>query len=115
MGILPGMSGPRRRDLKDLSPQGQAAAEWLRRLANALKTSRLYLPDNVIAEFERRYDAKINVELYDSNEALLAKLQSGGATFDIVVPSDYMVTILKGQGLIEEIDRDPLTNFAGWT
>ncbi|MFL6278244.1 MAG: extracellular solute-binding protein [Blastocatellia bacterium] len=71
-----------------------------------------YLPDNVIAEFERRYDAKINVELYDSNEALLAKLQSGGATFDLVVPSDYMVTILKGQGLIEEIDRDPLTNFS---
>jgi spermidine/putrescine transport system substrate-binding protein/spermidine/putrescine transport system permease protein len=71
-----------------------------------------YLPDGVIAEFERRHDAKINVELYDSNEALLAKLQSGGATFDIVVPSDYMVTILKEQGLIEEIDRDRLTNFS---
>ncbi|HJQ26572.1 MAG TPA: extracellular solute-binding protein [Blastocatellia bacterium] len=71
-----------------------------------------YLPDNVIAEFERRYDAKVNVELYDSNEALLAKLQSGGASFDIVVPSDYMVTILKGQGMLEEVDRDHLTNFS---
>jgi spermidine/putrescine transport system permease protein len=71
-----------------------------------------YLPENVIAEFERRYDAKINVELYDSNEALLAKLQSGSATFDIVVPSDYMVTILKEQGLLEELDRDRVTNFS---
>jgi spermidine/putrescine transport system permease protein len=71
-----------------------------------------YLPENVIAEFERRYDAKINVELYDSNEALLAKLQSGSATFDIVVPSDYMVTILKEQGLLEELDRDHMTNFS---
>ncbi|HKP10690.1 MAG TPA: extracellular solute-binding protein, partial [Blastocatellia bacterium] len=71
-----------------------------------------YLPDNVVAEFERRYDAKVNIELYDSNEALLAKLQSGGAAYDIVVPSDYMVTVLKAQGLIEEIDRDRVTNFS---
>lgn len=71
-----------------------------------------YLPENVIAEFERRYDAKINVELYDSNEALLAKLQSGSASFDIIVPSDYMVTVLKEQGLLEELDRDQMSNFS---
>ena len=71
-----------------------------------------YLPDEVIAEFERRYDAKVNIELYDSNEALLAKLQSGGANYDIVVPSDYMVSVLVAQGLIDEIDRDRVTNFS---
>lgn len=71
-----------------------------------------YLPEDVIAEFERRYDAKINIELYDSNEALLAKLQSGGANYDVVVPSDYMVTVLREQGLIDEIDRDRITNFS---
>jgi spermidine/putrescine transport system permease protein len=71
-----------------------------------------YLPDEVIAEFERRYNARVNVELYDSNEALLAKLQSGGASYDIVVPSDYMVTVLRGQGLLADIDRDRLTNFS---
>lgn len=71
-----------------------------------------YLPDNVIAEFERRYDAKLNIELYDSNEALLAKLQSGGANYDIIVPSDYMVTVLREQGLLQELNRDLLTNFS---
>jgi spermidine/putrescine transport system permease protein len=71
-----------------------------------------YLPDSVIAEFERRYDAKLNVELYDSNEALLAKLQSGGASYDIIVPSDYMVTVLREQGLLQELNRDLLTNFS---
>jgi spermidine/putrescine-binding protein len=65
-----------------------------------------------VEEFERRYDADIRVELYDSNEALLAKLQSGGATFDIIVPSDYMVAVLKEQGLLEEIDRERLTGFS---
>ncbi len=71
-----------------------------------------YLPDNVIAEFEHRYDAKLNVELYDSNEALLAKLQSGGASYDIIVPSDYMVTVLREQGLLAELNRDALTNIS---
>jgi spermidine/putrescine transport system substrate-binding protein/spermidine/putrescine transport system permease protein len=71
-----------------------------------------YLPDNVIAEFERRYDAKLNIELYDSNEALLAKLQSGGANYDIIVPSDYLVTVLREQGLLQELNRDLLTNFS---
>jgi spermidine/putrescine transport system permease protein len=71
-----------------------------------------YLPDSVIAEFEQKYNAKINVELYDSNEALLAKLQSGGVKYDIIVPSDYMVTVLKEQGLLDEINLDVITNFS---
>lgn len=71
-----------------------------------------YLPDNVIAEFERRFDAHLNVELYDSNEALLAKLQAGGAGYDIIVPSDYMVTVLQEQGFLQDLNRDALTNFS---
>jgi spermidine/putrescine transport system permease protein len=71
-----------------------------------------YLPDNVVEEFERNYDAKVNIELYDSNEALLAKLQSGGAVYDIIVPSDYMVTVLREQGFLQELNRELLTNFS---
>ena len=71
-----------------------------------------YLPDNVIVEFESRYGAKLNVELYDSNEALLAKLQSGGVNYDIIVPSDYMVTVLREQGFLDELNRDALTNIS---
>lgn len=71
-----------------------------------------YLPEEVVTEFEQRYGAKVNVELYDSNEALLAKLQAGGAGFDLIVPSDYMVTVLREQGLLEELDLDALTNLS---
>jgi spermidine/putrescine transport system permease protein len=71
-----------------------------------------YLPESVIAEFERRFDAKLNIELYDSNEALLAKLQSGAASYDIVVPSDYMVTVLREQGLLSELNRDLISNIS---
>lgn len=71
-----------------------------------------YLPDSVIKQFEERYHAKVNVELYDSNEALLAKLQSGGSDYDIIVPSDYMVKVLKEQGLLQPLDRDNISNFS---
>jgi spermidine/putrescine transport system permease protein len=69
-----------------------------------------YLPDDVISEFQQRYKAKLNVELYDSNEAFLAKLQAAPGAYDIVVPSDYVVSVLRGQDLLLELDRDVLTN-----
>jgi spermidine/putrescine transport system permease protein len=71
-----------------------------------------YLPDGVVSEFERRFDAKVTIELYDSNEALLAKLQSGGVSYDLIVPSDYMVAVLREQGLLEGIDRERITGFS---
>jgi spermidine/putrescine transport system permease protein len=70
-----------------------------------------YLPASAVAEFERRYGVHVNVELYDSNEALQAKLQTGVARYDIVVPSDYMVQILARQDLLQRLDRDRLTNY----
>ena len=64
-----------------------------------------YLPDELVAEFEARYGVRVNVELYDSNEAMLAKLQTGVASYDIVVPSDYMIEILRQNDLLEEIEQ----------
>jgi spermidine/putrescine transport system permease protein len=70
-----------------------------------------YLPDDVVADFEQRFDVQVNVELFDSNETLLAKLQSGGAAYDIIVPSDYMVSVLAEQELIQPINLSLITNF----
>jgi spermidine/putrescine transport system substrate-binding protein/spermidine/putrescine transport system permease protein len=70
-----------------------------------------YLPREVIADFERRTGIDVNVDTYDSNEAVLEKLQSGVADYDVVVPSDYMVKILIPQGLIQPLDRARLPHF----
>ena len=55
---------------------------------------------------------KVNFDLYDSNEALLEKLQSGVADYDLVVPSDYMVKILVAEKLIQPLDHARLPNIA---
>jgi len=63
-----------------------------------------YLPDEVVREFERRTGIEAQIDTYASNEALLEKLQSGVADYDVVVPSDYMLKILVPQGLLRPLD-----------
>lgn len=70
-----------------------------------------YLPDSVIQKFTQRTGIKINYDTYDSNEALLEKLQSGVADYDVVCPSDYMVSILVSEGLLQKIDLAQIKNF----
>lgn len=46
---------------------------------------------DVNAEFTRRTGIQVNYSTYDTNEALYSKLKTGGASYDVVIPSDYMV------------------------
>jgi spermidine/putrescine-binding protein len=70
-----------------------------------------YLPKEVIEEFTRRTGIAVHYDLYDSNEPVLEKLQSGVADYDLVVPSDYMVRILIQLKLLRPLDRARLTSF----
>lgn len=70
-----------------------------------------YLPQEVIDGFQKRTGIKVNVDTYDSNEAILEKLQSGVADYDLVVPSDYMMKILIPQGLLQTLDHSRLPHF----
>ena len=67
-----------------------------------------YISPRVVRGFEREFHCKVNYDLYDSNEALLAKVQAGNNDYDIVVPSDYMVEILIQQGLLAKLDKTKL-------
>jgi spermidine/putrescine transport system permease protein len=69
-----------------------------------------YIAPETLAKFERRYGVTVNVDLYDSNEALLAKLQAGNAGYDVVCPSDYSVQVLLAQHLLQPLDRSALPN-----
>ena len=69
-----------------------------------------YLSPRIINGFESEFHCKVNYDLYDSNEALLTKLQAGNVDYDLVVPSDYMVEILIRQGLLAPLDKSALPN-----
>lgn len=67
--------------------------------------------DEVIKKFEKEFGVKVTRDTYSSNEDLLAKLQAGGAQYDIIQPSDYMVTIMTKLGLLEELNKENIPNF----
>ncbi len=69
-----------------------------------------YISPRVVRGFEREFHCKVNYDLYDSNEALLAKLQAGNVDYDLVMPTDYMVEILIRQHLLAPLDRASLPN-----
>ncbi len=66
----------------------------------------------LLAEFQKKSGIKINLSYYSSNEELLVKLKkTGGKGFDLIVPSDYAVQLLREQNLLKKIDRSQLTFF----
>jgi spermidine/putrescine transport system permease protein len=69
-----------------------------------------YVSPRVVRGFEREFHCKVNSDLYDSNEALLAKLQAGNVDYDLVVPTDYMLEILIQQHLLAPLDKSRLPN-----
>ena len=66
---------------------------------------------DVVAEFEALTGIRVNYETYDSNESMYAKLDSGAANYDIIIPSDYMIQRLAEEGMLEELDYSNIPNY----
>ena len=65
---------------------------------------------DVNKEFEKRYGIKVNYTTYDSNENMYNKLKSGGANYDIVIPSDYTIAKLVQEDMLAELDFSNIPN-----
>lgn len=68
-----------------------------------------YIGEEVIPGFERQFNAKVNYDMFDSNENMYTKLL-GGSAYDILVPSDYMIERLIKEKLLQPLDQEALTN-----
>jgi spermidine/putrescine transport system substrate-binding protein len=70
-----------------------------------------YMDPELIEEFEAAYGVTVAIDYYDTNEAMIAKLQAGGTgQYDLVVASDYAVEVLRGESLLEPLDHALLPN-----
>jgi spermidine/putrescine transport system substrate-binding protein len=70
-----------------------------------------YLDPELVSEFEDAYGVQVNLDYFDTNEAMIAKLRAGGTgQYDVVVGSDYAVQVLVGQGLAQTLDRANIPN-----
>lgn len=67
-----------------------------------------YIPQDTIECFELVYGIKVNHDEYSSNEEMYAKLSAGGASYDLVQPTDYIVSLMIRQGLLQKLDKSKL-------
>lgn len=67
---------------------------------------------DVVHEFERLTGAKVNYTNYESNENMYSKLSGGGVSYDVIVPSDYMIARLIDENMLLEIDWNNVPNIS---
>ena len=68
-----------------------------------------YTGENQIADFEALTGAKVILDNFESNEQMYIKVANGDS-FDVIVPSDYMIERLKQEDLIQPLDKSKIPN-----
>ncbi len=68
-----------------------------------------YIDKDVLTSFEKKYNVTINYSLFESNEEMYTKLMSG-VSYDILIPSDYMIERLIAEDMLQPIDKSVVTN-----
>lgn len=66
---------------------------------------------DVVAEFEKLTGARVNYTNFESNENMYSKLTGGGVSYDVIVPSDYMIERLIDEDMLLELDYSNIPNF----
>ena len=69
-----------------------------------------YIDPDLIKQFEKETGIKVIYETFDSNEAMMAKIEQGGTSYDITMPSDYMVEMMAERDLLLPLDKSKLPN-----
>ena len=70
-----------------------------------------YIDESLITRFEEETGIRVNYQTAESNEALYSLIKMGGADFDVIVPSDYMIARLIEEDMLAELDYDNIPNF----
>ena len=72
---------------------------------------------DTIKEFESWYQEtygqklRVNYDTYASNEDMYAKLSAGAVSYDVVIPSDYMIARMAEEGMLLELDFNNIPNY----
>lgn len=70
-----------------------------------------YIDEELLEEFTRQTGIKVNYDTYGNNESLYSILSSGSADYDVIIPSDYMISRMISEDMLEELDFDHIPNY----
>ncbi len=69
-----------------------------------------YIDPEILTSFEDEFGVSIDYQVFDSDNDLLEELRAGGANYDVVVPSDFIVTIMRKEGLLAPLNKESVPN-----
>ena len=69
-----------------------------------------FFKQDLLDEFEKRHNCHIVIDTYDSNESLFAKLRLGATGYDLILPSNYYVELMRDLDMLEPIQAAAVTN-----
>lgn len=69
-----------------------------------------YIDPDLLDQFEEETGITVIYETFDSNEAMMTKIDQGGTSYDVAVPSEYTIEKMKEEGLFVELDHSKLPN-----
>ena len=69
-----------------------------------------YIDETIIGEFEKETGIKVVYDSYATNEDMYVKLKAGGSSYDVIFPSDYMLTRMLEEDMLEKIDLNKIPN-----
>ncbi len=72
-----------------------------------------YIDDSVIEQFEEETGIKVKYVNFTTVEEMYVKMTAGGGSYDVIVPSDYMIERLIKEDMLQELDYDLLPNTEG--
>ncbi|MEQ7160686.1 ABC transporter substrate-binding protein [Enterococcus gallinarum] len=67
-----------------------------------------YIDPDLLKKFEKETGYKVNYETFDSNEAMFTKIQQGGTSYDIAIPSEYMIQKMMEEHLLKPLDHSKI-------
>ena len=70
-----------------------------------------YIDETVLEDFEAQYNIKVNYDTFTTNEDMYVKLNAGGSSYDLIIPSDYMINRMINEDRLEKLNFDNIPNY----
>ncbi len=72
-----------------------------------------YIDPEIITQFEEEFDVEVTVDLFDSNEEALGKLQAGSlGLYDVAIITNYAIPVFAQQGFLQDLDQSKIPNLS---